>query len=259
MNSKRPTGPALLGLGLSILLLGGCGVTSPAPTTSTTTPVVSIYQSAASPTTVAQAQPVSPTAPPPITVVAVSFTAGTATNPTPSTAVSGTATVLPTEPPVAPEQNPPGDIPDTQAFVKYSSATGGYELQAPEGWARTERDSDVSFSDKLDGAIVAVTSATAAPSAKDATQIAAALTRSGRAVQMGQIKDVNLAGGPAVMIEYSSNSDPNPVTGKQVRLENNRYLFWQAGRLATITLYAPLGSDNVDQWKLMVESFRWTK
>jgi len=68
---------------------------------------------------------------------------------------------------------------------------------------------------------------------------------------------VQLHGKPAVLMVYTSNSDPDPVTGKQVRLENNAYLFFKNGKLATLRLWAPLGADNVDQWKLISRSFRW--
>jgi hypothetical protein len=60
-----------------------------------------------------------------------------------------------------------------------------------------------------------------------------------------------------VLIVYTSNSDPNAVTDKQIRLENNRYLFYRAGHEAALTLSAPAGADNVDQWQLMANSFRW--
>src|SRR5690349_231827 len=53
-----------------------------------------------------------------------------------------------TEQAVAPEQNPPGDIPDTQAFITYSSPQGHYNVEVPEGWARTEAGVDVRFVDK---------------------------------------------------------------------------------------------------------------
>ncbi|MEA2574805.1 MAG: hypothetical protein QOH93_2103, partial [Chloroflexia bacterium] len=84
--------------------------------------------------------------------------------PAPVTATSATVTpaqaaARSTEQPVAPETNPPGDIPDTQAFVKYASAVGGYELDVPEGWARTESGPNVSFVDKFDGAKIVVTDA----------------------------------------------------------------------------------------------------
>ncbi|MGH2412659.1 MAG: hypothetical protein ACRDEA_02975, partial [Microcystaceae cyanobacterium] len=69
------------------------------------------------------------------------------------------------EPPVAPEKNPPGDIPDTQVFVTYSSPPGGYQLKVPEGWARRTHEKNVSFIDKLDGVEVTLRNATAAPTA----------------------------------------------------------------------------------------------
>jgi hypothetical protein len=47
------------------------------------------------------------------------------------------------------------------------------------------------------------------------------------------------------------------VTNKAIRLENERYFFWKGGKLATLTLSAPYGADNADQWLLMAKSFRW--
>jgi len=163
------------------------------------------------------------------------------------------------ETPVAPEKNPPGDIPDSQVFVAYRSSEGGYQLEVPEGWARSTQGADVTFIDKLDGVMVAVTQASAAPTAATAlTNEVATLLESGRAVQVDKVQDVQLPAGAAVLVEYSSNSDPDAVTGKQVRLENQMYLFFQSGRLATLTLWAPLGADNVDQWQRMSQSFRWS-
>src|SRR5258705_11829826 len=51
--------------------------------------------------------------------------------PAPSAAphASSEAPLSKSESAVAPEVNPPGDIPDSQAFVKYRSAAGGYELE----------------------------------------------------------------------------------------------------------------------------------
>src|SRR2546423_3925695 len=50
---------------------------------------------------------------------------------------------------VAPEVNPPGDIPDTQAFVPYTNTAGGYRLRGPRRWARTEKRSPGSFLHQL--------------------------------------------------------------------------------------------------------------
>ncbi|MEP6776369.1 MAG: hypothetical protein ABJA50_12310 [Chloroflexota bacterium] len=183
-------------------------------------------------------------------------------SPTPATQATTAATATP-EQAVAPEQNPAGDIPDTQAFVKYSSAAGGYEFDAPEGWARSENGPGVSFVDKLDGVAVSITN-TASPLTVDSVRAneVVALQKSGRAVQVSDVKAVTLPAGPAILIDYVSNSEPNAVTGKQVRLENNAYLVYKAassgqGKVATIMLWAPVGADNVDQWQRMSQSFTW--
>jgi hypothetical protein len=151
-----------------------------------------------------------------------------------------------------------GDIPDTQAFVLYSSAAGGYALEVPEGWARTATAMDVNFIDKFDGVQITITAATSAPSVDNVrAQQAVTLQNNGRAVQDVQIKSIQLKNGNAILLTFTSNSDPNAVTGKQVRQLNNQYLFFKNGKLATLTLWAPLGADNVDQWVRISNSFRW--
>ena len=60
-----------------------------------------------------------------------------------------------------------------------------------------------------------------------------------------------------MLISFASNSEPNSVTGKAIRLESDQYLIWKDGRVATLTLSAPFGADNADQWRLMARSFRW--
>jgi hypothetical protein len=163
-----------------------------------------------------------------------------------------------TESAVAPEVSPVGDIPDTQAFVKYRSAAGGYELDVPEGWARTENGPAVTFVNKIDGVQVTVSPSSSIPTiasvqANEVKQIQAA----GRAVTVANVSEVALPGGKAVLIKYTSNSEPNAVTNKQVRLDNEAYVFSKNGKAATLTLWAPQGADNVDQWQRMSKSFRW--
>lgn len=156
-----------------------------------------------------------------------------------------------------PEKNPPGDIPDSQIFVKFQSPLG-FSVQIPEGWSRTERKSDVVFADKFNRIDVGVDSAATSPTVASVTsQQAKELVKMGRAVKIKSIKNVVLAAGPAVLIDFESNSEPNQVTNKQLRLESDRYLLFKNGKLATIDLSAPKGADNVDQWKLIAHSFRW--
>lgn len=161
------------------------------------------------------------------------------------------------EKPVAPEKNPPGDIPDNQVFVDYKGPFGTY-IKVPEGWARTDLSNGASFVDKYNGVVLTVTDAAQAPtveSIKD--QYLDELAKERRAVRVASVKPVKLPSGPAISIQYSSNSEPNPVTNKQIRLENARFLYFKDGKLATLDMYAPYGADNVDQWKMMSESFGW--
>lgn len=206
----------------------------------------------------------------PLTVLTLSsvFLSGYKVNSTATTSVSKTLQVSSSMPlaqnpsnekPLPTEKNPPGDIPDTQAFVTYTSKSGGYHLEVPEGWARQVNGSNVSFMDKFNGVQVRVTNQTTAPNANTAkTKQIAELEKSNRAVKVVSVKDVRLPSGKAVSIEYTSNSEPDAVTGKQIRLENNNYLFYKNGKLATLRLFAPQGADNVDQWQRMSRSFRWS-
>lgn len=166
----------------------------------------------------------------------------------------------PTAPPetaIAPEKNPPGDIPDDQVFITYKSPNG-FSLKVPEGWSRKDAPEGVSFADKYGTIDVAVTASSATPTvARVRAGEAAELEKTGHAVKISSIKEVRLASGPAIEIIYSSNSEPNPVTNKRIRLENQRYLMAHAGKLGAVTFSAPMGADNADQWKLMSNSFRW--
>jgi hypothetical protein len=158
---------------------------------------------------------------------------------------------------VAPEKNPPGDIPDNQVFVQYTSPSG-FSIKVPEGWSRVDRPDGARFSDKYNIIDLAVSKPDQPPNAASAkARDAAELKNAGRAVEIKSVKDVKLKSGPAVLISYASNSDPSPVTNKQIRLEHERYLMFRNGKLVSLDLFAPLGADNVDQWKLMSNSFQW--
>jgi hypothetical protein len=170
---------------------------------------------------------------------------------------SQAATLIAQAAPLPAEPNPPGDIPDTQVFVDYHSSLG-YSIKVPEGWSRQGRDGDVTFTSTYDGVAIQLAPAAAAPSLASVKQEQlAALEKSPAAVRITKVAAVELPAGSAIVISFSSNSEPNAVTGKAIRLENDRYLLWRNGRLATLTLWAPLGADNVDQWRLMSRSFRW--
>ncbi len=167
------------------------------------------------------------------------------------------ASAIASETAVAPEKNPPGDIPDNQTFVQYKSPLG-FRIHVPEGWSRVERADGALFSDKYNIIDLAVSTGGQPPNvASTKTREADELQKQGRAVEIKSVKHVTLKSGPAVLISYLSNSDPNPVTNKQIRLEHDRYLIFKNGTLVSIDMSAPLGADNVDQWRLMSNSFQW--
>jgi hypothetical protein len=155
---------------------------------------------------------------------------------------------------LATEKNPPGDIPDNQVFVPYASSAGGYSLKVPEGWARSEKGSDVAFIDKFDGIAVIVDTVAKAPTTKD---VVARLEKSERGFKVVSAKEIRLPAGPALLIKYECESDTNPVTNKRIRLEDEAYVFYKNGKIALLTVWAPADADNADQWKLISESFRW--
>jgi hypothetical protein len=164
----------------------------------------------------------------------------------------------PTQAAVEVENNPPGDIPDDQVFVSYHSDAGGYSLDVPEGWARSETGPNVSFVDKLDSIKVEITSGSAAPTVQSTTDSdVPQLEQQVEAFEKVEIKAVDLPAGQAVRIRYRENSAPDSVTGKKVRLEVDRYELFKDGKLAAISLAAPAGSDNVDVWKQISDSFKW--
>jgi hypothetical protein len=151
----------------------------------------------------------------------------------------------------------PGDIPDTQKFVTYHSSDG-YHLDYPEGWAQMQSGSAVTFTDKFNSIRVETTSAPTAPTvaATQSTDVAA-LAASTPCFQAGKVTQVRRKAGSTVLITYRADSSADPVTGKVIVQDVERYQFWQAGKLVTITLASPKGSDNVDPWRTVTDSFGW--
>jgi hypothetical protein len=146
-----------------------------------------------------------------------------------------------------------GDIPDSQVFIRFRDAGAGYSLKYPEGWAQRGSAAQVTFRDKNNIVRVIVSRG----ALQTATQIRAALRHLGRShVQSGPQK-LRIAGAPAIKVVYTTTSAPNPVTGKRVTLQVDRYYLSRAGKEAIVDLGTPVGVDNLDAYRLMIDSFRW--
>ncbi len=146
-----------------------------------------------------------------------------------------------------------GDIPDNQAFVVFSDSAAGYSMKYPEGWAQTGSGKRVVIRDK-NNIIRIVVQRGAPPTVAAVSRDLAALP--GTRVETAP-KPFKLPSGPATKVVYSTESAPNAVTGKRVRLVVDRYYLAHAGNEAIVDLGTPQGVDNVDAYRLMIESFRW--
>jgi hypothetical protein len=189
---------------------------------------------------------------------------GSSNNATPATSTQATTTPTPapvrtTTAPDSPgalqaEANAAaaGDIPDNQVFLVYPNGHAGYSIKYPEGWAQQGSANTVVFRDKNNIVRIVVARAKAPTAATVARELQLKGVRLQAAPQV-----ISLSGSRAFKVVYSTESAPNAVTGKRVTLVVDRYYLWRGSRRAVVDLGTPRGVDNVDAYRLMIESFRW--
>jgi hypothetical protein len=160
----------------------------------------------------------------------------------------------------AKESSPPGDIPDNQAFVRYTPPSGGFSVKVPEGWAQRSSRGAVVFTDKLNAIRIESRGAAAPLTAKAARSVEVArLAGSVKGFRPGKVSTVTRRAGTAVRITYLASAPANPVTGKPGIDAVERYLFFHNGKDVILTLSGPKGADNVDPWRLVTDSVRWSR
>ena len=146
-----------------------------------------------------------------------------------------------------------GDIPDNQVFLVFRNSAAGYSIKYPEGWAQSGGASRLAFRDKNNIVRVVVLKGAAPTVAGVRAQVAAL---NGVHIQSGP-QHVTISGAPALKVVYTTRSSPNAVTSKRVTLIVDRYYLAHAGKEAIVDLGTPVGVDNVDAYRMMIESFRW--
>ncbi|MFD5077759.1 hypothetical protein [Streptomyces sp. NPDC058371] len=163
--------------------------------------------------------------------------------------------------PAPTESNPPGDIPDNQAFVAYRPTGGaftGFTVKVPEGWARTSQGGTTVFTDKLNRVqISAAATSTAPTTASVTTRVVPQLRGQVPKFASPKVSSVTRKAGPVVLLTYQGDSGANPVTGKVVRDAFERYAFHRQGHEVDLTLSGPVKADNVDPWRIVSDSFTW--
>jgi hypothetical protein len=161
--------------------------------------------------------------------------------------------------PAAADSAPPGDIPDNQAFVRFTPPGGGFSVKVPEGWSQRSAGGAVVFSDKLNAIRIESHKASAPLTVASARRgEVARLSQTVKGFQGGKVSTVTRKAGPAVRMTYLATAAANPVTGKAGTDAVERYVFFHNGRDVVLTLSGPKGADNVDPWRLVTDSVQWS-
>jgi hypothetical protein len=143
-----------------------------------------------------------------------------------------------------------GDIPDNQVFVTYPGKS--FTMKFPEGWTQSGSGDNVTFRDKNNIVRVVIVPG-GTPSVASVKQEIAKLKG---AQASGAPTPVKIGGLSGVKVTYKTTSAPNAVTGKRLTLTVDRYELAKNGKRVIVDLGSPVGVDNVDAYRLMIQSLR---
>jgi hypothetical protein len=143
-----------------------------------------------------------------------------------------------------------GDIPDNQVFVVYSG--NSFRMKFPEGWTQSGSGDNVTFRDKNNIVRIVIVPG-GAPNVASVQKEVAGLKG---ATPTGAPTTLKIGGLPAVKVTYKTTSAPNPVTGKRLTLTVDRYELTKNGKRVIVDLGSPVGVDNVDAYRMMIQSLR---
>lgn len=149
-----------------------------------------------------------------------------------------------------------GDIPDTATYLTYHGR--GYRVKYVEGWGIQQGSSGVTISDKDSAETVSLTGGQGGTNAGFAARDLAHLAKTAPRFRLIARSTVQLAAGQAIHAQYHTLSPPDPVTGKRVAVVVDRYYIPGSAKRAILTLATPVGVDNVDAFRLIARSFRWS-
>ena len=149
-----------------------------------------------------------------------------------------------------------GDIPDNQKFLRYKNPRAGYSIKYPEGWAQNGSGDLVTFSDKGNRVQIAVTQGAAPTVASVAVELRKEAAKD-PTLKAGTPQQVKVGPNQAIHVIDHVQGPADPVTGKKPTLMVDRYVLGSKGRVATVDESTPVGVDNVDAYRLIIESFRW--
>jgi hypothetical protein len=150
-----------------------------------------------------------------------------------------------------------GDIPDNQRFLRYKNAHARYSVLYPEGWAQKGTPSDLTFADKANQVHVAIASGSQPGPSQAKAALAQAVPPSA-GLKVTKVEQTTAGANPVIHITYERTGPADPVTGKKLTLMVDRYVLAKGGQVATVDESTPVGVDNVDAYRTIIESFRWS-
>jgi hypothetical protein len=149
-----------------------------------------------------------------------------------------------------------GDIPDNAVFLTYRSAAWRFSVRYVEGWLVRTATDGVTIRDKDSSETVRVVTLPPDVAAYvKGTDLPALQSQPGFTL----VKQDTVKVGSTVYahLSYHAPADPDPVTGKQVPSTIDRFYVPGPG-LAIVTLSTPDGVDNVDAFRQLITSFKWS-
>ncbi len=150
-----------------------------------------------------------------------------------------------------------GDVPDNAIYLTYRQAALHFSIKYVEGWQLTTQPDGVVIRDKDSSETVAVVNYAGDPGAYvTSTDLPALQAQAG--FQLVKRDIVKVGSTSLVHLVFHLPSPPDPVTGKQVPSTVDRYYVPGSGVLAIVSLATPDGVDNVDAFRIMIESFKWS-
>jgi len=150
-----------------------------------------------------------------------------------------------------------GDIPDNQVFLRYKNPGAGYSIKYPEGWAQKGSGNLVTFSDKGNSVQIAVSKGAAPTVASVSAELKKEAAKD-PTLKPGTPQQMKVGPNQAVHVVYHVQGPADPVTGKKPTLMVDRYVLANKGKVATVDQSSPVGVDNVDAYRLIIESFQWS-
>ncbi len=150
-----------------------------------------------------------------------------------------------------------GDIPDNQQFITYKNRAGGYSISFPEGWARSGNGSEVTFRDRSNTIVIRVVPGSRPTPASVRAELEQEAS-SDPCLHAGSPQATTAGPNQVVKVTYTTEGQKSPVTGRRPKITVDRYVYFKGGKVATLDLGTPVGVDNVDAYRMISESFRWS-